>query len=55
MKEAFVQMPRNGSTRSLHLELDLEMMAAVKRIARGMQCLLQEVIVRNQTINILVG
>ena len=62
--EAFVQMLRNGNARCLRLERDVEMMVAGQAIARdiaqhaandGAQCLLHDVIIRNQAIYMLFG
>ena len=62
--EAFVQMLRNGNARGLSFESDVEMMVARKAITRNIaqhaannsaQCLLHNVVIRNQAINMLIG
>ena len=62
--EAFVQILRDGNTRRLRLERDVEMMVAGQAIARdiaqhaandGAQRLLHYVIIRNQAIYMLFG
>ena len=59
-----MQMLRNGNAGGLRLESDVKMMVARQAIAgdiaehtahHGAQCLLHNIIIRNQAINMLFG